>query len=155
MASRACLFSGFGRRNFCSMKLAAAIFALLVTSLRLLAEDANPVSEILAQSDKMWDGTPLPHYPAGTPQISVLKIIIPPHSKLPWHKHPCINAGYVASGVLTVVAEGGEKKTLRAGDALIELVDKWHYGRNDGAEPVTIIVVYAGSPGVPLAVPKK
>ena len=50
--------------------------------------------EILVQSDKSWnDGWLLPAYPTEPPQISVVKVTVPPHSKLKWHSHPSINVG--------------------------------------------------------------
>ena len=40
-----------------------------------------------------------------------------------------------------------ENKTLelKAGDALIEVVNRWHYGVNEGDESVEIVVFYAGT----------
>lgn len=111
--------------------------------------------ELLVQSEKSWDGSYLPKYPEGQPQISVVRFIIPPQAQLPWHKHPLINAGVLVKGELTVVAEGGLEKQLQEGDALIELVNTWHYGRNDGDEPAEIVVVYVGVEGDELAVLKE
>ncbi|MDR0352558.1 MAG: cupin domain-containing protein [Opitutaceae bacterium] len=117
------------------------------------AGDKPPVEvQKLAQSEKMWDGTPLPAYPSGQPEITVIKITIPPRSTLAWHKHPSINAGYLLAGTLTVISEDGRQLALKPGDALIELVDKYHCGRNDGDAPAEIVVFYAGKPGVPLSV---
>ena len=44
--------------------------------------------EILVQSDKSWNGQALPAYPTEPPQISVVKVTVPPHSKLKWHSTP-------------------------------------------------------------------
>ena len=87
----------------------------------------------------------MPAYPKEAPEISVLKIIIPAHTELPLHKHPIINAGYMVKGSLKVVTDENKTLTLKAGDALIEVVDKWHYGVNEGDEPVEIVVFYAGT----------
>jgi quercetin dioxygenase-like cupin family protein len=51
----------------------------------------NVESVTLAKSDRSWDGSTMPSYPKETPEISVLKITIPPHTELPLHKHPIIN----------------------------------------------------------------
>ena len=107
------------------------------------------------QSEVSWNGAELPAYPDAKPQISVVKFTIPPKSQLPWHKHPSINAGYLAKGELTVVAEDGSEQLVKEGEGLIELVNTWHYGRNDGDVPAEIIVVYAGSKDVPLAIIKE
>src|SRR3546814_5661524 len=93
-------------------------------------------TEVLAKSSNSWDGSPLPEYPKGTPEVSILKITIAPGAELPMHKHPVINAGVLLSGELTVITEGHKVKHLKPGEALIELVDKWHYGKNEGKVPV-------------------
>ncbi len=111
-------------------------------------------AEVLVRSSEMWDGTPLPDYPKGNPEITILKVIVPPGAKLPIHRHPVINAGYMLSGELTVNTAAGGTKHLKAGDTLIEVVDKWHYGENTGEETAEIIVFYAGEKGVPLSVKK-
>jgi len=96
----------------------------------------------------------LPPYPQGQPEVSIRRIVIPPGAQLPMHMHPVINAGVLLSGELEVVKEGGRILRLKAGDAIIEMVDSWHYGRNPGKLPAEIIVVYAGTPGVPTTVLK-
>lgn len=108
----------------------------------------------LARSPNTWDGAPLPAYPKGHPEITVLRIVIPAGETLPMHEHPVINAGVLLKGELTVVTEGGKTLHLKAGDALIEVVDTWHYGKNEGAEPAEIIVFYAGTEDEPITVRK-
>jgi quercetin dioxygenase-like cupin family protein len=128
---------------------------LLLLPLISFAENhGNAKAEILVQSDVSWDGQKLPPYPTVPPEITVLKVTIPPHSTLQWHKHPSINAGYMISGELTVIAEDNQSLSLKTGDALIELVDTWHFGRNDGDLPVEIVVFYVGAKDVPLAIIK-
>jgi len=43
---------------------------------------------------------------------------------------------------------------LKAGDALIEVVDKLHHGHNDGNVPAEIIVFYAAAKGDKITVKK-
>lgn len=108
----------------------------------------------LIETNKSWNGADLPHYPEGKPKITVLKITIPPHSKLNIHKHLVINAGVLTKGELTVVDEQNNTLTLKAGEALVELVDTYHYGENKGDTPAEIIVFYAGTEGTPITVTK-
>ncbi|WP_437949090.1 cupin domain-containing protein [Sorangium sp. So ce296] len=110
--------------------------------------------EVVAKGGASWDGAALPAYPATAPEVTVVRVTIPPHSALPVHKHPSINAAYMISGAITIVAESGKELKVRAGDGFLELVDSWHHGRNDGDEPAVIVVVYVGSPGAPLTVEK-
>lgn len=107
--------------------------------------------EILSSGSTSWDGTPYAAYPAGTPEITVVKITIAPHATLPWHTHPMPNAAYVVSGELTVEKKDtGEKKVLTPGQVLPELVGQVHRG-TAGNEPVVLIVFYAGAKGLPLS----
>ena len=127
----------------------------LVTSGIVLAQDSSGVTTaVLAKSGSSWDGTPLPAYPAEKPEITILRITIPSGAALPVHKHPVINAGVLVSGELTVITEDNKKKVLRAGDALVEVVNKWHYGKSTGKDPAVIVVFYAGSPETPITVRK-
>ena len=40
----------------------------------------------------------------------------------------------------------------REGESVVELVEEWHHGINDGREPAEVIVFYAGEVGTPLSV---
>ncbi len=132
------------------------IFASCITFFlfsAVYAEEANRVTvETLAKSTASWDGTALPAYREGTPEITILRIRIPAGSKLEMHWHPVINAGVLLSGELTVVTKDGKTLMLRAGDALVEVVDRWHYGKNEGTTTAEIIVFYAGIAGEPITV---
>ncbi|MFC2148646.1 MAG: cupin domain-containing protein [Eudoraea sp.] len=120
---------------------------------------SNKVTNIevitLVKTTESWNGVPLPKYLDGNPEITILKMIIPPKTKLPLHKHPEINAGVVLKGELTVISETNDTLYFKAGEPIVELVNTWHFGRNDGTEPVEIIVFYAGVKGTPITILKK
>jgi quercetin dioxygenase-like cupin family protein len=118
-------------------------------------EKAKTEVVTLAETTKSWNGDDLPNYPEGKPKITVLKITIPPHFKLSVHKHLVINAGVLIKGKLTVVDENKNTLHLKAGDALVEMVNKYHYGINEGNKPAEIIVFYAGAEGIPITVAKE
>ena len=107
-------------------------------------------TDILIQSTSSWDGTPYISYPAGRPQITVLKITIAPHTTMKWHSHPLPNAGYILSGELTIEREDGTKEHFVAGQAVTETVNSVHRGTT-GAERTVLIVFYPGTPGLPLS----
>jgi len=109
-------------------------------------------AEVLVKSTTMWNGTLLPAYSTGQPELSVVRITIPPRQALPMHYHPHATAGVLLSGQLVVHSATGESRTLSAGDGLIELVDQEHAGANPGDEPAVILVVYAGIAGEPVTV---
>lgn len=107
---------------------------------------------VLSKTVSSWDGDLLPHYPSSQPEITILRIRIQPGVSLPLHQHPVINAGVLIKGQLTVLTDDGKELNLHAGDGIVELVDKLHYGRNDGETPAEIIVFYAGSQDAPITV---
>lgn len=103
--------------------------------------------QVISKSSSSWDGKALPNYPKATPEITILKIKVAPGVSLPMHRHPVINAGVLVSGALTVVAEDGKILRLKAGDGIVEVVNTWHYGKNEGDSPAEIVVFYVGEPG--------
>ena len=103
----------------------------------------------LVRSDRSWNGTQLPPYPSGQPEVTVLRIRIPAGVALPQHLHPVINAGMLLKGRLKVITDRGQTKVLAAGDGLIEVVNQLHAGRSLGPGPAEIVVVYAGVKGLP------
>ena len=108
----------------------------------------------LAETTKSWDGNDLPKYLDGHPKITILKITIPPHTKLKVHKHLVINAGVLLKGTLTVIDEHHNTLNLKAGDPIVELVDTFHFGENNSNKPAEIIVFYAGTTDTPITVIK-
>jgi quercetin dioxygenase-like cupin family protein len=136
--------------------IALTLFACTLSGFAL-AQQTSPAStapavktEILAKSTSSWDGTPYKTYPAGQPEVTVVKITIPAHTTLKWHTHPMPNAGYVVSGELTVEKQDGTKKHFTAGEVVLETVGTIHRGIT-GDQPVELIVFYPGTPGMPLS----
>ena len=125
---------------------------LLVLSFGIAHADdyAGITTEVLAKTEKSWDGNVLPAYPDQTPEITILRITIPAGTTLPMHRHPVINAGVLLSGELTVITEDDQTLHLKAGDPIVEVVNKWHYGKNAGNDPAVILVFYAGAVHTPV-----
>ncbi len=117
---------------------------LFVFSIAFAHDGTNTTVDVLTKTSESWNGAKLPRYAKGKPEITILRINIPPHSKLAWHEHPYINAGVLISGELTVITDQADTLDLKAGDPIVECVKTWHFGENLGDEPVDIIVFYAG-----------
>ena len=136
-------------------KFLCGIGLILFLTGNVWAQEENAVNvDVLAKTGVSWDGMALPNYPQGKPEVTILRIKIPPKVQLPLHQHPVINAGVLLKGELTVVTKNKETLHLKAGDSIVEVVDKWHYGKNEGNEPAEIIVFYAGVQGTPITVKK-
>jgi quercetin dioxygenase-like cupin family protein len=53
-------------------------------------------------------------------KVEIKEIVFQPGQKTGLHLHPCPVVGYIAEGTVAFQIEGGEEKTLRAGDAFFE-----------------------------------
>jgi len=144
------------------MKTTLLTSLILLTSSTLLAKDMSKITkpkpitiEVLQKATTSWNGEALPSYKSGKPEISIVKISVAPHAKFPIHKHPMINAGVILSGELTVITDENQTKHFKAGDAVVEVVKRWHHGQNDGNVTTEIIVVYAGVEGEQLTIIKR
>jgi quercetin dioxygenase-like cupin family protein len=120
------------------------------------ADNSHPgvTTQLVIRTANDWSGDKLPSYLMEAPEIALVKYTIPPQTALPIHQHPSINAAYVMSGEVTVVKEGGGERTFRKGEAIIEMVGKWHHGINRGVKPTELIVFYATARDLPLAIKK-
>ena len=122
-------------------KIIFGICIVFILSINIWANDVkNIVVETLAKSSSSWDGEALPDYPKGKPEITILRIKIPAGAELQLHEHPVINAGVLLSGELTVVTKDKKTLHLKAGNSIVEIVNKAHYGKNEGIKTAEIIV---------------
>jgi quercetin dioxygenase-like cupin family protein len=111
--------------------------------------------EILLQTTQSWNGKPYTHYSTAPPQLTTIRLTIPPHTALPWHTHPFPNVVYVLSGTLTLHdKDSGKTQVVHQGQAVGESVDDVHRGET-GDEPAVLLITYAGTSGVPTSVPAK
>ncbi|MCF6453585.1 cupin domain-containing protein [Vibrio sp. MMG022] len=132
-----------------------AVIALSLVFSSVWADTQLPDSveaDLVLKTTTSWDGTTLPQYPKGQPEVTIVKNTVPQGVQLPMHQHPVINAGMVLKGEITVTKKDEDKIVLKAGDAIAEVVDQWHFGANTGDEPVEILVFYAGVEDKPITV---
>lgn len=127
----------------------AILFVFLLSGLSFAGEVKV---EELVKSTNSWNGVSLPDEDGSETEVTVLRITVAPHTKLPMHFHPVINVAYILEGKLTVIAKSGERKTIGSGEPLIELVDQDHFGINETNEVVKLIVVYVGEKGQPVTI---
>lgn len=116
---------------------------------------SNLKIESVLVTEHSWDGVKLAPYPQSQPELSVIKLYIPPNTTLDWHIHSAPNAGYLLDGTLTLENKlSGEKIVAHAGGALAETLNVAHRGFT-GESGATLIVFYAGTKGLPLSTPAK
>jgi quercetin dioxygenase-like cupin family protein len=91
-------------------------------------------------------------YPTGSPEVTAVRVEIPPGAQTGWHKHPVPCFAYILEGELHVQIADGETKILKAGEAYAETVDVMHNGVNQGKVPVKLVMFATGVSGQPYAV---
>jgi quercetin dioxygenase-like cupin family protein len=87
-----------------------------------------------------------------SPEVTAVLVEIPVGGETGWHLHPIPVYAYVLSGSLSVEMEKGEHFSFKEGDALVEVVNEAHNGRNTGKAPVKLVVFYTGVEGSPITV---
>lgn len=133
--------------------LTAAFAILWLVAAAAHALDETPAVKVtaLVKSTTSWNGKRVA-YPQGEAEISGMVIEIAPGAQTGWHAHPVPSFAMVLQGTLEVTLEDGRQKRIGAGEALIEVVNTLHNGRNVGTGPLKIVVFYAGAVGQPLTV---
>ncbi len=128
-------------------KFATAVAALAIFAAQpafALEQSASVKVTRLLQSPTSWDGAALA-YPSGQAEVTAMLIEIAPGAETGWHLHPVASFAYILEGELEVSLKDGSKKHLEAGQALAEVVNTLHNGRNVGKGPLKLVVFYAGA----------
>ena len=131
--------------------LAVAVALSVGHSAHALEPSGQVKASTILKAQSSWDGKPIA-YPEGKPEITGMVVEIAPGGETGWHLHPVASFGMVLEGELEVHLKTGEIKRLKAGDALAEVTNTLHNGRNVGQGPVRIVVFYAGAVGQKLTV---
>lgn len=116
-------------------------------------DDSGITAKCLADTSDSWDGTPLPNYPVGKPDIAIYKYVFLPHTVTAPHYHKISNCGVVTSGQITLVCASGREKTVHAGEAVIKIDGEVHHDENRGDVPAKDIMFYAGDSKTPFFLP--
>lgn len=132
--------------------ISCLVFPLLLSTAGWAIEPTSliKVTPILKSSNS-WEGSPIV-YPQGQAEITGMMVEMAPGAETGWHLHPVSSFGMILEGEMEVTLKTGEIKRMKAGDAVVEVANKLHNGRNVGTAPLKIIVFYAGAVGSVLTV---
>ncbi len=114
-----------------------------------VSEGYKPVIKVtpLLRETTTAAGQPIVYPNTTSPEVTAVRVIIPPGAETGWHKHPFPCYGYILSGELTVQMEGRDPVHLKGGQALVESVNVLHNGKNTGTEPVELVMIVTGEKG--------
>ena len=134
-------------------KLFVPIILVLVLQSQAYALEQSATISVtnILKTQNSWDGKPIA-YPQGNAEVSGFLVEIAPGAETGWHSHPVNSFGVLLEGELEIQLKNGETKRLKAGEALAEVVNTLHNGRNIGLLPVKLVVFYAGTVGQKLTV---
>jgi quercetin dioxygenase-like cupin family protein len=136
-------------KNFISVVAVLAFFAAQPAF--ALEQSASIKVTKLMQSTASWNGAALA-YPSGQAEVTGLLVEIAPGGETGWHLHPVPSFGYLLEGELEITLKDGSVKRVLAGQALAEVVNTLHNGRNVSKGPARLVVFYAGAVGSTLTV---
>ncbi|MCC2644293.1 MAG: Cupin 2 conserved barrel domain protein [Burkholderiales bacterium] len=118
------------------------------------SDESDIIVEHLLDTESSWNKSTLPAYIVGQPEIVIEKVIFQPGAQSLIHLHPVISAGVLLSGSLTITTDTNQVLHLQAGQAFAEVVNTWHYGKNEGKVPAELIFFHASTDGVPITILK-
>jgi quercetin dioxygenase-like cupin family protein len=123
------------------------ILSLLWQSTALGLEQSATVKVLtVLNTESSWNGKPI-EYPSGKAEVTGMVVEISPGGETGWHLHSVPSFGIVLEGELELQLITGAVKRLKAGEAVAEVVNTLHNGRNLGHVPVKLVVFYIGSVG--------
>lgn len=105
--------------------------------------------QVLKKTTTTSNGQRIRYPSTDSAEVTAVTVELAPGAETGWHRHPVPVCAYVLSGSIRIELEDGKRLLFKAGDAIIEVVDTLHNGRNTGMEPVRLAVFYLGSVGKP------
>jgi quercetin dioxygenase-like cupin family protein len=128
-----------------------ATLCLIFFTLAALGGDyqSGVSTTVLKSSSITGNGQKIVYPVTDKAEVTAMTVNLAPGAETGWHSHPIPVYAYVVEGKLAVELEGGQVITYRSGDAIIEVVNTLHNGRNQGSGDVRLVVFYTGAEGTP------
>lgn len=111
--------------------------------------DSGVKATLILKTTTTTGNYPAKYLNTQSPEITAMKVEIKPGAETGWHSHPVPLYAYVLEGSLIVEVKGGDTYRFTAGDAIVEVVNIPHNGKNLGTMPVVLIAFYTGEIGTP------
>ena len=123
------------------------LFATLALAAAASAHAADaPVTALIATTNTTITGQTIT-VPAN-PEVRVKTVTFAPGARLPVHKHLYPHYVYVLEGTLSVTnVETGKSFDEKQGSFFAEMIDTWHFGQNNTAAPLKLLVIDQVPPG--------
>jgi quercetin dioxygenase-like cupin family protein len=132
------------------IKLIVPVLFLLIIfgSVGAFASDYEGVKvTVIKKATTAANGQKLAYARTDKPEVTVAMVEIPPAGDTGWHSHQIPVYAYILSGAIAVELEDGKQYEFKEGEAIIEVINTPHIGRNRGKAPVKLVVFYTGAEG--------
>lgn len=139
---------------YCAQRIRTACLCLiglfLIVPSAFAADYSSGVTaKVLKKTSVTGNGQKIAYPLTDRAEVTAMTVDLAPGAETGWHKHPVPVYAYVISGNLSVELEDGKQLSFGAGEAVVEVVNALHNGRNRGTEPVKLAVFYLGVEGMP------
>lgn len=139
-----------------SCRVRIQIICLCLTGLLLIVSpafaadyNAGVTAKVLKKTSVTGNGQKITYLLTDRAEVTAMTVELTPGAETGWHQHPVPVYAYVVSGTLLVELQDGQALSFGPGEAVIEVVNTLHNGKNKGTEPVKLAVFYLGAEGVP------
>lgn len=129
--------------------LCLSVLFLIAPCLSTADYNSGVTAKILAKTTVTANGQKILYPSTDRAEVTAMTVELAPGAETGWHKHPVPVYAYVVSGNLSVALEDGRELSYSAGDAVIEVFNVMHNGKNRGSKPVNLAVFYLGVEGAP------
>ena len=133
------------RRWLRAMLMLGVVGTWLVTGKGVQAQGPGVTSEVLARGQADYA-----EVIGGPAEVIVAVVTLEPGASIGWHRHAGPVTGVVTRGELTWYGADGCPTVYPAGAAAFVAPDQVHDERNEGTEPLELVVTYVVPAGSPL-----
>jgi quercetin dioxygenase-like cupin family protein len=126
--------------------LAVAVAGLMATPAGAQVKfSATPI----LQSGATVGGASIAYPKTDTAELTAMRLDIGPGGETGRHMHPYPTLVYVLEGAIEVEMDGGTRRSYKAGDSFLMVVDTWTNAKNNRTMPAKVLVVFVGVRGKP------
>lgn len=133
--------------------LSLTLLAFLSLTARSQYSGLN-IKELL-RTDTTSIGQKITYPEFANPEVTMLKITIPPGKSTGWHKHSIPVFAYVVKGTLTVELEDHREIKFKEESTFAEMRNTNHNGSNKEDSDLVLIAIYMGGKGEKLSIMKE
>jgi quercetin dioxygenase-like cupin family protein len=136
-------------------KFFLTLILLAFFSLTARSQYSGLIIKELLRTDTTSIGQEITYPEFADPEVTMLKITIPPGKSTGWHKHNFPVFAYDVKGTLTVELEDHREIHFKEESTFAEMRETYHNGTNMEDSDLVLIAIYMGGKGQKLSIMKE